>query len=514
MSLCSNSLRAWSRSRVPKSKTLLPFLYQTATIQQCTTATRHDARRSFRSRSNGNDDVPFEDGTLPPAVEDEPVRPTTITDTERKAFRKLYQTATRQEQEKGKSGKQHAIVQDEIADEYYEEDEDSPVSLDQVFDDVLKGKPALKARQSPHQSRLQRNKPPPKTAQSTSQKDPGETQATSPTKAAIKELKLRRTAELQRFTTLLSTAKTDLDLWALLETHVLTPVRQLDLDGTSKTKADLSATTRLNAKHSKLKFKKSITEPFEENLVKQRILFQNFPHYLIHAVTTLRDAFPSSPLPLSILPAIKALGRSSYALGATTTLYKHLLRTAWLHHSSYATIDALLTDMENSAIEFDADILALLDSIIKEHNMALSGVFGREMLMVYGMEMFGEGVGKIRHWREVLEKRLAPVKSTASPLAGMDGNMMEKYKGPRLVGAETPVGGLNGPVRRREGEDEGDWRAEKWGRDGGGKEGRGGGARGGRDDGIKRKWDRSLAQKETVTWRKLDLGRNEIAPTA
>lgn len=159
----------------------------------------------------------------------------------------------------------------------------------------------------------------------------------------------------------------------------------------------------------------------------------------------LRTEFPSSPLPLSILPTIKSLGRSSYALGATTTLYRHLLRTAWIQHSSYTYIDTLLVDMNNGAIEFDADILTLLDSIIKEHEMARSGRLGREMQLVYGMEQFLEGIKKVRQWRSVVAERLG-VSSDERRVAGKvirrvdhenKGVDAERLRGPRHLNNDT-----------------------------------------------------------------------------
>jgi hypothetical protein len=65
--------------------------------------------------------------------------------------------------------------------------------------------------------------------------------------------------------------------------------------------------------------------------------------------------------------------------------------------------------MDNNAIEFDRDILTLLDSMIKEHVGASQGSMGKEMQLVYGMEMFLEGIKKIREWREVVVERLGNV---------------------------------------------------------------------------------------------------------
>lgn len=404
MSVCSNTLRAWSRSRVPASKTLLPFLYQTATIQQLSSVTIRPAiRRAFRSRSYADEEIPFADGALPSGADHEPGRETTITDVERKAFKKLYRTAARQGQ--ARKDKSSAVKADEIADAYYA-DEDESVSLDRIFDEVFKGKPALEARASMQRktpSRSQHSRKYPDSA--IEEEKAAETESIAASKATAQRIKQLRTSEMERFTHLLQTARTDLELWQILDSEVFARVRVLDLDQPpAKNRAEAREEAQAKA----------------ATMTAQRVLFQNFPHYLVQAIEALRTNFPASPLPLSILPAIKSLGPSSYALGATTSLYKHLIRTAWIQLSSYPTIELLLDDMNNGAIEFDAEILALLDSIIKEHNMALSGVFGREMIMVHGMDLFVEGIDKIVQWRRVVAQRLEPSgpRNIASPLVG------------------------------------------------------------------------------------------------
>ncbi|KAH7355582.1 hypothetical protein BKA66DRAFT_368669, partial [Pyrenochaeta sp. MPI-SDFR-AT-0127] len=402
MSICSTTLRALSRSRVQTSKTLLPFLYQTYTIQQWKPAARPIARRPFTSRSKNNesDDIPFEDDSLPPAIDAiEPARKTTITGSERAAFEKLYKTFNTQG--KAKSDNEHIVELDQIADEYYEDDEEHPPpSLDKVFDQVLKGEPRWRGSRSANQRTQVKSKKSeevqaaansplsPRTSKTQSRRKDAKAEA-----ARIKELKL---AERERVDKLLQTAQTDRELWKILEREVFEQVRKLDLDGTKKGKDQQS--TKPNTTNRKLKSDPTASDP--------RILFQNYQHHLITALLSLRTAFPSSTLPLSLLPTIKSLGRSSYALGATTTLYKHLLRTAWLQQSSYTQIDQLLIDMDNGAIEFDDSILDVLDAVIKEHDMARSGRLGREMQMVYSMDQFLEGIRKVKQWRGVIAERL------------------------------------------------------------------------------------------------------------
>lgn len=367
-------------------------MYQTATIQQWRPNTQPITRRSIFSRSRDGDDIPFEDETLPPAIDQEPARKTTITGSERAAFEKLYRTVNAQG--RPKNDKDHAVELDQVADEYYEEEEEPSKSLDQVFDEVLKGGSRLRAsRTIVQRTRPAHEQPEEKipTAKKKSGKTLWEQEDSLAAKLRIKDLK---TVQMEKFHSILQNARTDRELWQILDREVFEPVRKLNLDGTEATKEqEQRPKPKANAKR-------------ELSVSDQRVLFQNYPHYLNTAVHTLRTDFPASPLPLSILPTIKALGRSSYALGATTTLYKSLIRTAWIQQSSYTYINTLLTDMNNGAIEFDRDILALLDSIIKEHDLARSARLGREMQMVYSMEQFQDGIRKIMEWRDVVAEKL------------------------------------------------------------------------------------------------------------
>lgn len=361
-----------------------------------------------RSRPDNDDDIPFVDENLPPPVDQGPARKTTITSTERAAFEKLYRkfnTEGRQQKERD-----HVVELDQIADEYYEDDEEnSKPSLDQIFDEAMKGEPRLRSMRT--LARLQRTgAQSKKDASPTNQIGAELDNAPSSRKKGLgfdtAQLREMRLAERERVNKLIRNAPTDRELWQILEREVFTKVRALDLDNTnagegrapaaeSNSKARTKSTTR----------PRTVTKP-DPPSPEQRILFQNYPHHLIIAVVTLRSEFPSSLLPLSILPTIKSLGRSSHVLGATTTLYKHLIRTAWIQRSSFTTIDTLLTEMDNIAIEFDADILALLDAILKEINQARSGVFGRELQLVYSMELFADEMSKIVKWRGTVAERL------------------------------------------------------------------------------------------------------------
>ncbi|KAF1835037.1 hypothetical protein BDW02DRAFT_568458 [Decorospora gaudefroyi] len=415
MSIGSSRLRALSRSHISPSKTLLPFLYQTPTIQQWQPTRRPIARRNITSRSlprSGadipfEDEVPFQDKERPPA--------STITETEFAAFQKLYKRFDAQgRQEKARDDVDEL---DQIADEYYEDDEEpAPPSLDTVFDEALQG-----TRRKPKDRDEDALLPMDKATRV------GRKKSAMPEAVQFKEMRL---AERERIDNLLRTAPTDRALWQVLESEVIEKIRALDLDDANMPTAPppptnddaqptSQPTTHPDTSTTTTKRKPKPSKPKKLNYkpnpptTTSRILCQNYPHHLLTALTTLRTHFPSSPLPASLLPTIKALGRSSHALGATTTLYKNMLRTAWIQQASYPTIDALLLEMDSLAMDLDADILRLLDAVHKEYQQAKSGALGPEMQMVYAMDMWVEGFRKIEAWRGVVADRLGVVRPVA-----------------------------------------------------------------------------------------------------
>jgi hypothetical protein len=425
MSLCSHSIRAISRSR---PKTLLPFLYQTATIQQWNSAAQPLSHRNISSRSRLTGDVPHKDtdaipfqdadGNLPPSIEQaQSVRQTTITDTERAAFERLYKKFNTEDKSRQKGNAREHDEEDQVADEYYEDEEDpSSGSLDNIFDAVLRGSPRSQGLQGDRISIV---------GGYSAGKGPRVLDPEDPRNAKIlaqqaekEEFKRLLQEERARVDDLLKSALTDRELWEVLEREVFAHFRTLDLDGLNSDSKD-----NPNANKSKSKSKAPKTPT-----VDTRILFPNYPHHLLTALVTLRTRFPSSPLALTIPATMKAIGRSSYALGATPKLYKHLLRTAWLQQSSYTMMDALLTDMETNIVEFDLDILEVLDAIIKENELATGGRLGREMQLVYGMDMWVEGIRKISVWRGVVAERL-----------GVTEEVVQEKAARQLERAERPV---------------------------------------------------------------------------
>jgi hypothetical protein len=429
MSICLCNFRVLSRFRSTVTQSLTPFLYQTATIQRSTPPPLFPCRNAS-SRPKHEHDIPFEDEIRSRGVDDtEFTRDTTITGSEREAFGTLYKTF--KSTTASREGPEREI--DQIIDEYYEnEDESDPsaASLDTLFNAVLYGRPQHTSNSSRKIGKTKKVENFTSLAEEILQSQMDVEKNAKAAKAT--EIRKLQVAERERVKILMKAADTDRALWEVLEKEVFGVIREMDLDARSK--GNQKGTTALGQKkdgkqqqveHQTISTDQVAAEPprfptsltstplkpakrkiSPRNLNDTRMVFVNYPLHLVAAARILRSNFPSSPLPLAIIPMIKSLGRSSYALGATTSLYRIMIRTAWLQNYSYSQICSLLQDMDNGGVEADGRILELLDEVLHENTMGRRGRWGRGLQTVWSMQFFDEGIKQLQAWRDVIAKRL------------------------------------------------------------------------------------------------------------
>ncbi|KAF2835178.1 hypothetical protein M501DRAFT_914113, partial [Patellaria atrata CBS 101060] len=217
--------------------------------------------------------------------------------------------------------------------------------------------------------------------------------------------------EANRIETLLRTAKTDVELWDVLEREVFSVIKRLKLD------EDPEPAKETSKKPGRLP-KAKIESPTEDNAREKLQAFAqsswhtlasfapNYPTLLLLSTRQLRSSFPASSLVLNILPTVKSLGRSSYALGASTLLYNELIGIYWMRYGNFDGIISLLKEMDNGGVGFDEGTLGLLEDIVLEAKKAVRGHFGRVLGAVYGMERFRGAFVEIERWREEIGSRL------------------------------------------------------------------------------------------------------------
>src|SRR5204862_129062 len=73
-----------------------------------------------------------------------------------------------------------------------------------------------------------------------------------------------------------------------------------------------------------------------------------YPDMLLRTLCILHKHFPMSQLTSQLLPAIKAHGRTSFVLGASTALYNELISFRWRIYSDIPYVLSLLEEMEET----------------------------------------------------------------------------------------------------------------------------------------------------------------------
>ena len=103
------------------------------------------------------------------------------------------------------------------------------------------------------------------------------------------------------------------------------------------------------------------------------VISRVYPAALLLALRLFVKHFPTSSLPLALLPEIRSNGATSYVLGASVHFYNTLLSLRWDIYSDLQSIDNLLREMERNGIEFDLGTWEVLAKIGNERSEDLEG---------------------------------------------------------------------------------------------------------------------------------------------
>jgi len=222
----------------------------------------------------------------------------------------------------------------------------------------------------------------------------------------------RHIAERKRISALLQGASTDFALWGLLDKEVFAPIAALKLDRTredSSTPASTSTSTSTSTSSpsptptptpERERRKPSRRQP---NQADRDMLMHNFPRLLSNACRTLRSTFPSSPLVFAVLPKIRDMGPSAYALGASTMLYNQVLAHTFNRFNDVDRVNELLEEMEREVVEPDAVTLVLLNRMVTAWGQVRRGLYGEAARVTWGMERMTKELGRLRDSKVQIE---------------------------------------------------------------------------------------------------------------
>jgi Mtf2 family len=91
-----------------------------------------------------------------------------------------------------------------------------------------------------------------------------------------------------------------------------------------------------------------------------------YPALLLLLLRLLTTHYPLSSYSSTLLPRIRELGLRSYVLGTSTQLYNTLLAHRWDMYSDLQSMDALLQEMEQGGIDFNAETVQVLERVRTE----------------------------------------------------------------------------------------------------------------------------------------------------
>ncbi|KAL8677334.1 MAG: hypothetical protein Q9186_006224 [Xanthomendoza sp. 1 TL-2023] len=389
--------------KVSSGSTFLPFLYQTRTIQ-FPAALSPRASHSFHTtgvriakRDRYSDPIPFETEIRPRGDDDHfreideesagydpfaqhvendanrPLRNSTITASEKAVFERIFKEISDDASKQG-------IKEEDPLESNLEDDErsqgDGYSDLSAIFDDAIR-RTALVREESSNEDRdkyhpdyISRN------FRSALEAFAGTGKRTMDmsiwrSDENFKKIQASIVENNRRVTKRINQAKTDAEIWNVLETEVFSLIQQYESQrkeaeereepqqakrkGGRVSKADKEAAAAAEKSQSLRAREKS----FREAEI-QGILSSNYGDYCLAALRRLRRAYPTSPYSMNLLPTVKRLGSISHVLAASVDLYNEVLFLLWSEYSDLHGMADLIIEMGNQGIESNETTLRIL----------------------------------------------------------------------------------------------------------------------------------------------------------
>jgi Mtf2 family len=232
------------------------------------------------------------------------------------------------------------------------------------------------------------------------------------------ELEALRAPECTRVEGLMKTARTDFDLWDVMEKEVFPLIAKLGLEDASPTSQNAEIAKLVRRKNKRGKNANEGEVPEVNDLAESNPVIETgngvppvslygplYPSYLLFGLRLLDRGFiKPSPLALALLPRIKSFGFTSHVLGASTQFYNELLRIYHYRQDDFRGMLDLLAEMENSALEVDDETLGIVLDVIKAQRSIHAGAKGPAIRALWSMPEFARG--KFEFWRDRIRRAI------------------------------------------------------------------------------------------------------------
>jgi len=229
------------------------------------------------------------------------------------------------------------------------------------------------------------------------------------------ELETLREPERARVEGLMKNARSDFELWDIMEEEVFALIARLGLEDAPKAMDAAVPKRAKNKKGGKESAPEVVPEDKKPSKHSQSLLNEPqrgvsplslygplYPSYLLLGLRLLDRGFAKpSPLALSILPRMKSLGCISHVLGASTQFYNELLRIYHYRQDDFRGMFNLLTEMERSALEVDEETLEIVLDVMRTQFSVRRGEKGSAIRALWSMPEFMPN--KFRVWRDNIQ---------------------------------------------------------------------------------------------------------------
>lgn len=395
---------------------------------------RKDAEAEFSVRPEDN--IAFEDSGFDSSMAQDEIqsltsrsqpRESTITDSERHAFQRIFESILKRESGTGnaqaKPSWDESVVGaggegKEQPHDFLENSAHESKTLAEIKEAIKRYPPALRPA-AERAFRVVDKAEMPGRAQQLAQSSEARRIHLAERLHKIREPERIRVGDLMR------AAKTDFELWEILEQEVFPLIKTLGLEEkkpeenivvTKKKKKNKKTKSQENAKSEETEIGQVPKEKEPETLPLYlasmgealgvspvAVYAPLYSEHLLFALRMLDRAFSKpSPLALSILPKLKSLGLISHILGGSTQFYNELMRIHALRLDDFRGMLKLLEEMENAAVDFDEGTLEVVNETLKSHDDARQGHSGEAVKALWGMPEYE--YSRLRKWKEQISE--------------------------------------------------------------------------------------------------------------
>ncbi|KAM7190807.1 hypothetical protein V8F33_009230 [Rhypophila sp. PSN 637] len=226
-----------------------------------------------------------------------------------------------------------------------------------------------------------------------------------------------RAVERRRVEGVMRAAKTDFQLWDVLEKEVFSMIERLGISGEPD-----GTVTGAGKKKRGGKTKDGVDDVEAaggdgRGKLSMNIYGPLYPSYLLYALRLMDQNFAHpSPMALNLLPRIKELGLMSFVLGVSSPFYNTLARILWYRYGDAKAVLDLLEEMRHVGLFCDGSTQGLVYRIqeyIKDSKNGTHGPFVAEI--VDGVDYEFGVKNRLRHWTIFIGKQLEEKRAAIEP---------------------------------------------------------------------------------------------------